>query len=148
MGCLTWGGRSAFRCACWWTAGIAKCRSRRSTSGATCKRATRKLLKCDCGRSTRKSAWCLSIAWSRFGNLVRIAWFHIREGTLSTKFRDLLALEPLTADELGFLLDQGKALEDIREDPLKKVATVRGKTVARACVETSTRRRVSFGTAA
>src|SRR5713226_4856881 len=148
MGCLTCGGRSAFRCACWWTAGIAKCRSRRSMSGATCKRATRKLSKCGCGRSTRKNASCWLIAWSRFGNLVRMAWFHIREGTLSTKFRDLLALEPLTADELGFLLDQSKPFQEIQKHPLKKLATLRGKTVALAFFETSTRTRISFGTAA
>src|SRR5216684_4914599 len=148
MGCLIWGGRSAFRCACWWTAGIAKCRSRRSMSGATCKRATRKLSKCGCGRSTRKNASCWLIAWSRFGNLVRMAWFHIREGTLSTKFRDLLALEPLTADELGFLLDQSKPFQEIQKHPLKKLATLRGKTVALAFFETSTRTRISFGTAA
>src|SRR5713226_4522044 len=148
MGCLTCGGRSAFRCVCWWTGGTAKCRSRRSTSAATCRPATRKLLKCGCGRSTRKSGSCWSTAWSKFGNSVRIAWFHIREGTLSYNFRDLLALEPLTADELGFLLDQSKPFQEIQKHPLKKLATLRGKTVALAFFETSTRTRISFGTAA
>ncbi len=40
------GGRSASRCACWWTAGTAKCRSRQGTLGARCRPATRKLSKC------------------------------------------------------------------------------------------------------
>src|SRR6059036_2602268 len=44
-GLLTWGGRSVSPCACWWTAGTAKCRSRRATSGARCRPATRKLSK-------------------------------------------------------------------------------------------------------
>src|SRR6266581_232122 len=148
MACLTWGGRSAFRCACWWTAGTAKCRSRHGTSGARCKPATRKLSKCGCGRSTRKSGWCWSTAWSRFEKLVRIAWLRIREGTLSIKFRDLLALEPLNADELSFLLDQSKPFQEIQKHPLKKLATLRGKTVALAFFETSTRTRISFGAAA
>jgi len=67
---------------------------------------------------------------------------------LSTKFRDLLALEPLTADELGFLLDQSKPFQEIQKHPLKKLATLRGKTVALAFFETSTRTRISFGAAA
>jgi aspartate carbamoyltransferase catalytic subunit len=62
--------------------------------------------------------------------------------------RDLLALEPLTADELTFLLDQSKSFQEIQRHPLKKLATLRGKTVALAFFENSTRTRISFGTAA
>src|ERR1700688_4220063 len=64
------------------------------------------------------------------------------------RFRDLLALEPLTADELSFLLDQSKPFQEIQRHPLKKLATLRGKTVALAFFENSTRTRISFGTAA
>jgi len=64
------------------------------------------------------------------------------------RFRDLLALEPLSADELTFLLDQSKPFQEIQKHPLKKLATLRGKTVALAFFETSTRTRISFGTAA
>jgi len=67
---------------------------------------------------------------------------------LSIKFRDLLALEPLAAGELGFLLDQSKPFQEIQKHPLKKLATLRGKTVALAFFETSTRTRISFGAAA
>ena len=63
-------------------------------------------------------------------------------------FRDLLALEPLSADELTFLLDQSKPFQEIQRHPLKKLATLRGKTVALAFFENSTRTRISFGTAA
>jgi aspartate carbamoyltransferase catalytic subunit len=62
--------------------------------------------------------------------------------------RDLLALEPLTAAELSFLLDQSKSFQEIQQHPLKKLATLRGKTVALAFFENSTRTRISFGTAA
>jgi aspartate carbamoyltransferase catalytic subunit len=64
------------------------------------------------------------------------------------RFRNLLALEPLTADELAFLLDQSKPFQEIQQHPLKKLATLRGKTVALAFFENSTRTRISFGTAA
>jgi aspartate carbamoyltransferase catalytic subunit len=67
---------------------------------------------------------------------------------LTHRFRDLLALEPLTADELSFLLDQSKPFQEIQRHPLKKLATLRGKTVALAFFENSTRTRISFGTAA
>src|ERR1700682_1768284 len=64
------------------------------------------------------------------------------------RFRDLLALEPLNADELTFLLDQSKPFQEIQRHPLKKLATLRGKTEALAFFENSTRTRLSFGTAA
>jgi aspartate carbamoyltransferase catalytic subunit len=64
------------------------------------------------------------------------------------RYRDLLALEPLSADELTFLLDQSRPFQEIQHHPLKKLATLRGKTVALAFFENSTRTRISFGTAA
>lgn len=67
---------------------------------------------------------------------------------MTSRFRDLLALEPLTADEITFLLDQSKPFQEIQRHPLKKLATLRGKTVALAFFENSTRTRISFGTAA
>lgn len=67
---------------------------------------------------------------------------------MTHRLRDLLALEPLTADELTFLLDQSKPFQEIQRHPLKKLATLRGKTVALAFFENSTRTRISFATAA
>jgi aspartate carbamoyltransferase catalytic subunit len=64
------------------------------------------------------------------------------------RFRDLLALEPLNADELTYLLDQSKSFQEIQRHPLKKLAALRGKTIALAFFESSTRTRISFGTAA
>jgi aspartate carbamoyltransferase catalytic subunit len=64
------------------------------------------------------------------------------------RFRDLLALEPLSADELSFLLDQSQPFQEIQRHSLKKLATLRGKTIALAFFENSTRTRISFGTAA
>ena len=67
---------------------------------------------------------------------------------MTHRFRHLLALEPLTAEQLTFLLDQSKPFQEIQKHPLKKLATLRGKSVALAFFESSTRTRISFGTAA
>src|SRR5215475_5071446 len=69
-------------------------------------------------------------------------------GNLNYRFRDLLALEPLAADEITFILDQAKPFQEIQRNPLKKLVTLRAKTVALAFFENSTRTRISFGTAA
>lgn len=64
------------------------------------------------------------------------------------RFRHLLAIEPLTAEQVAFLLDQAKPFQEIQRHPLKKLATLRGKSVALAFFEPSTRTRISFATAA
>src|SRR5437879_8703662 len=60
----------------------------------------------------------------------------------------MLGSEPLTAEEIVFLLDQSTPFQEIQRHPLKKLATLRGKTVALAFFEPSTRTRISFATAA
>src|SRR3989441_3009490 len=60
----------------------------------------------------------------------------------------MLGIEPLAVEQITFLLDQSKPFQEIQRHPLKKLATLRGKTVALAFFEPSTRTRISFGTAA
>jgi aspartate carbamoyltransferase catalytic subunit len=67
---------------------------------------------------------------------------------LSYRFGHMLGIEPLSAEEIVFLLDQSKPFQEIQRHPLKKLATLRGKTVALAFFEPSTRTRISFATAA
>ena len=64
------------------------------------------------------------------------------------RLRHLLDLEPLDAAQITFLLDQAQTFQEIQRHPLKKLATLRGKTVALAFFEPSTRTRISFATAA
>ena len=64
------------------------------------------------------------------------------------RFRHMLGIEPLSAEQIAFLLDQSKSFQDIQRHPLKKLATLRGKTVALAFFEPSTRTRISFAAAA
>ena len=67
---------------------------------------------------------------------------------MSFTFRHLLGTEALTRDEITFLLDQSRAFQGIQKQPLKKLATLRGKSAVLAFFETSTRTRISFSTAA
>jgi len=62
--------------------------------------------------------------------------------------RHLLGIESLTAEQITFFLDQAKPFQEFQRHPLKKLATLRGKTVALAFFEPSTRTRISFATAA
>lgn len=67
---------------------------------------------------------------------------------MSYRFGQMLGIEPLSAEEITFLLDQAKPFQEIQRHPLKKLATLRGKSVALAFFEPSTRTRISFATAA
>ena len=60
----------------------------------------------------------------------------------------LLGVESLTTEQISFILDQAKPFQEFQRYPLKKLATLRGKTVAIAFFEASTRTRISFTTAA
>jgi aspartate carbamoyltransferase catalytic subunit len=60
----------------------------------------------------------------------------------------LLGIESLTREQVVFLLDQAKPFQEFQRHPLKKLATLRGKTIAVAFFEASTRTRISFTTAA
>jgi aspartate carbamoyltransferase catalytic subunit len=60
----------------------------------------------------------------------------------------LLGIETLTREQIIFVLDQSKPFQEFQRHPLKKLATLRGRTVAIAFFEPSTRTRISFTTAA
>jgi aspartate carbamoyltransferase catalytic subunit len=67
---------------------------------------------------------------------------------VAERLRDLLSIEDLSAAQIAFLLDEAKPFQEFQRHPLKKLATLRGKTVALAFFEASTRTRISFATAA
>jgi aspartate carbamoyltransferase catalytic subunit len=67
---------------------------------------------------------------------------------VTERFRNLLSIESLTAAQIQFVLDESKPFQEIQRHPLKKLATLRGKSVMLAFFENSTRTRISFATAA
>ena len=58
--------------------------------------------------------------------------------------KHLLGLEGMTAAEIGHFLDTARSFQEILERPVKKVPTLRGRTMVNAFFEPSTRTRVSF----
>jgi aspartate carbamoyltransferase catalytic subunit len=58
--------------------------------------------------------------------------------------KDLLSISDLTRDEIYLVLDTAEAMREIGERPIKKVPTLRGKTVVNLFYEPSTRTRTSF----
>ncbi len=56
----------------------------------------------------------------------------------------LLGIEPLSAEEITLILDTAEGFSDIATRAIKKVPTLRGKTVVNFFVEPSTRTRSSF----
>lgn len=64
------------------------------------------------------------------------------------RLTNLLGIETLSAEQIVFILDQSKPFQEFQRYPLKKLATLRGKTLAVAFFESSTRTRISFTTAA
>jgi len=64
------------------------------------------------------------------------------------KHKDLLGIRVLSAEEISFLLDTAVPMKEIIKRQIKKVPTLRGKTVVTLFYENSTRTRGSFELAA
>lgn len=62
--------------------------------------------------------------------------------------KDLLTLSELSAEEIGFILDTAAEFKGVGKRRLKKVPSLRGKTLVNLFVEASTRTRISFELAA
>ena len=58
--------------------------------------------------------------------------------------RDLLDLQTLTREKIGLILDTARSFSEILRRPVKKVPTLRGKSVVTLFYEASTRTRSSF----
>ncbi|MCD6575265.1 aspartate carbamoyltransferase catalytic subunit [Candidatus Aerophobetes bacterium] len=58
--------------------------------------------------------------------------------------KDLLDLRSLSAEEINLILNTAASFREVLERPIKKVPTLRGKTIANLFFEPSTRTRLSF----
>src|ERR1044071_7521406 len=68
----------------------------------------------------------------------------MRAQTSSLRTKDLLGIEPLTAEEISLILDTAEGFKEVSERPVKKVPALRGQLVINLFMEASTRTRVSF----
>ncbi len=64
------------------------------------------------------------------------------------RHKDLLGIAALSADEIRLILDTAASMKEISRRPIKKVPTLRGRTVVTMFYEPSTRTRMSFEIAA
>jgi aspartate carbamoyltransferase catalytic subunit len=64
--------------------------------------------------------------------------------TIDFRGRDLLGMEGLTSEEIRFILDAVPPFKEVSEREIKKVPTLRGKTIINLFFEPSTRTRTSF----
>jgi len=62
--------------------------------------------------------------------------------------KDLLGIQDLSPEEINFLLDTAAAFKQVGERTIKKVPSLRGKTMVNLFIEPSTRTRTSFELAA
>ena len=62
--------------------------------------------------------------------------------------KDLLGLRDLTREEITEILDTAERFRNVSERKIKKVPTLRGRTVVTFFMENSTRTRMSFDLAA
>lgn len=62
--------------------------------------------------------------------------------------KDILDIESLSAEELGLILDTAERMREVSRRPVKKVPTLRGKTIILFFHEPSTRTKTSFDIAA
>jgi len=60
------------------------------------------------------------------------------------KRKDLLGIQDLTVEEVGLILDTATSMKEIASRDIKKVPTLRGKTIINLFYEPSTRTRTSF----
>src|ERR1041384_952871 len=60
------------------------------------------------------------------------------------KRKDLLGIQDLSQEEILEILDTAESFQEVSTRPIKKVPTLRGKTVINLFFESSTRTRTSF----
>jgi len=63
---------------------------------------------------------------------------------MSLKNKDLLAIEDLSVEEISLILENAESMKEISTRDIKKVPTLRGKTIINLFYEPSTRTRTSF----
>jgi aspartate carbamoyltransferase catalytic subunit len=67
-----------------------------------------------------------------------------RTAARALRHKDLLGIADLTPEEILLILDTAEAMKEIGFRPIKKVPTLRGKTIVNLFFEASTRTRTSF----
>jgi aspartate carbamoyltransferase catalytic subunit len=76
--------------------------------------------------------------------MIRNRLFSLRKGYMGLTSKDLLTIQDLSVEEISLVLDTADSMKEISTRDIKKVPTLRGKTVINLFYEPSTRTRTSF----
>src|SRR4051812_35632395 len=71
------------------------------------------------------------------------SWYEV-EVSAPSLGKDLVGLEPLSAEQIELILDTAEPFKEVSERAIKKVPALRGKTIVNLFFEASTRTRISF----
>ncbi len=74
--------------------------------------------------------------------------FYFKDTTMRFDKKDILDIQSLGKEEIAMILDTAQGMKEISERPVKKVPTLRGKTIVLFFQEPSTRTKLSFELAA
>ena len=127
-------GRGRSSSPSWSTAATASCRSGPTTSARTCPPPSTSSSGSCSPRSTARTRSCSGVAGGGAGG-----------GPVN---RHLLSAADLSRDDALLVLDTADELARISDRPIKKLPTLRGRTVVNLFFEDSTRTRISFEAAA
>lgn len=67
---------------------------------------------------------------------------------MGLRSKDLISINQLSSEDISLILDMAESFKEVSERPIKKVPTLRGRTVINLFFEPSTRTRTSFELAA
>ena len=68
----------------------------------------------------------------------------MRKGQISLRGKDILGLETMTVPEIELILATAQEMKTVIDRDIKKVPTLRGKSIVNLFFEASTRTRTSF----
>jgi len=116
--------------------GHRECPSKRTMSARTFRPRRNRASRYGCRKSTALTRW------SSRGSMTTSA--ETPSAALALRSRHLLGIAGLEADEIRLILDTAEAMKEIGARAIKKVPTLRGRTVVNLFFEPSTRTRTSF----
>ncbi|MEW5705771.1 MAG: aspartate carbamoyltransferase catalytic subunit [Actinomycetota bacterium] len=77
-----------------------------------------------------------------------LGYWEQEKSSLKLKNKDLVSINQLSKEEITLILDMAESFKSISKRPIKKVPTLRGRTIVTLFFEPSTRTRTSFELAA
>ena len=143
----TSGGPRASSWRCWWTAATASCPSAPTTWASRWRPPRDQIVQVQLREEDGERPRAAGGTRGAEGARAPAGQGRAQEGgapAVSYPHRHLLGIEPLEPEHIHTILDTAEGLREVLDRPIKKVPTLRGKTVVNLFYEASTRTRASF----